>query len=516
MLELLTNREMAEADRLAIASGIPGQVLMEKAGTAVADAVVACCRPGGKIGVVAGPGNNGGDGFVAARHLAEAGFHVTVFLVGNREAIKGDALTAASRWTGTVNAAIELDGCDLVVDALFGAGLDRPVTGAAREAIERINGCGRPVIAVDLPSGINGTTGAVMGIAVRAARTVTFFRKKPGHLLFPGRAVCGRIEVVDIGIPARVIDTVRPLAYENDPQLWIVRFPIPQTDGHKYSRGHAVVVSGSLAHTGAARLAAMAALRGGAGLVTLASPQDALAVNAAASLAVMVRPVDGANALSAMLADPRFNAVAIGPGAGVGAQTHEMAIAALAGQRAVVLDADALTSFAADPGPLFSALGANRNAVLTPHAGEFQRLFGSTLAENAAAAASKLEAARSAARISGAVIVYKGPDTVIAAPDGRGIISANAPPWLATAGTGDVLAGLITGLMAQHMAAFEAAAAAVWIHGEAATAAGPGMISEDLAAQFAVVYRRLFSAKRGVTSSRRVGTEQIPSIEQEN
>jgi hydroxyethylthiazole kinase-like uncharacterized protein yjeF len=356
-----------------------------------------------------------------------------------------------------------------------------------------MNAAGVPIVSVDLPSGISGTTGAVMGDAVNASCTVTFFRKKPGHLLLPGRDRCGPVEVAQIGIAAAVLANIRPKTWENGPALWGGRFPVPAASGHKYSRGHAVVVSGSQSHTGAARLAAMAALRGGAGLVTLASPRDALDINAAASLAVMVRPVDTAAELGTMLSDQRFNAVAIGPGAGVGDHTREMALTALAGPRGVVLDADALTSFADHAEDLFAALGRSGNAVLTPHSGEFHRLFGKALETNPDAAASKLDAARAAAAMAGAVVVYKGADTVIAAPDGRAAINANAPPWLATAGTGDVLAGLVIGLLAQGMPSFEAAAAAAWIHGEAATAAGPGMISEDLALRFGEVYGRLFA-----------------------
>jgi hydroxyethylthiazole kinase-like uncharacterized protein yjeF len=494
MLELLTNAEMSEADRRTIASGISGQTLMEKAGAAVADAVMARHPRGSRVAVVAGAGNNGGDGFVAARHLRQAGYRLTVHLIGRPEAIKGDAAEAARQWQEPLATGVaDLKGADVIIDALFGAGLDRPVAGEALAAIAAMNGAGAPVIAVDLPSGVNGTTGAVLGGAVNASRTVTFFRKKPGHLLLPGRSHCGTVEVAQIGIPADVLAIIRPAAFENGPALWGDKFPIPTAQGHKYSRGHAVVVSGGRAHTGAARLAATAALRGGAGLVTLATPREALDINAAASLAVMVRPIDAAAEFDAMLADPRFNAVAIGPGAGVGEHTREMALTALAGPCRVVLDADALTSFAGQTEELFAALAKNRNAVLTPHSGEFRRLFDKSLESDPAAAASKLAAARAAASIAGAVVVYKGADTVIAAPDGRAAINANAPPWLATAGTGDVLAGLIAGLLAQGMPSFEAAAAAVWIHGEAAAAAGPGMISEDLAPRFGEVYRRLFA-----------------------
>jgi ADP-dependent NAD(P)H-hydrate dehydratase / NAD(P)H-hydrate epimerase len=497
MLELLTNAEMSEADRRTIASGISGQTLMENAGAAVAAAVMARHPRGNRVAVVAGAGNNGGDGFVAARHLRQAGYRVTVHLIGRAEAIKGDAAEAARQWQEPPAGLSDLKGADVIIDALFGAGLDRPVAGEALAAITAMNGAGVPVIAVDLPSGINGTTGAVLGGAVKASRTVTFFRKKPGHLLLPGRSHCGPVEVAQIGIPADVLAVIRPAACENGPALWRDKFPVPTAQGHKYSRGHAVVVSGGPAHTGAARLAAMAALRGGAGLVTLATPREALDINAAASLAVMVRPIDAAVEFEAMLADPRFNAVAIGPGAGVGEHTREMALTALAGPRSVVLDADALTSFAAQADALFAALGKNRNAVLTPHSGEFHRLFDKSLENSPDASVSKLAVARAAAAVAGAVVVYKGADTVIAAPDGRAAINANGPPWLATAGTGDVLAGLITGLVAQGMPTFEAASAAVWIHGEAATAAGPGMISEDLAPRFGEVYRRLYAEVSG-------------------
>ena len=487
MIELLTNVEMAEADRRTVASGTPGADLMEKAGAAVARAVLRRHPPGSKVAVVTGPGNNGGDGFVAARHLAAAGMRVRVCLIGARDRLKGDAAWAAAGWKGEVAASPDPSGAAVIIDALFGAGLDRPITGAALAAVEAMNNAGCPIVAVDLASGINGTTGAVMGAAVKASESITFFRKKPGHLLLPGRIYCGPVRVAQIGIKASVLAAIDPTTFENSPALWRGLFPVPDIAGHKYGRGHAVVVSGGASHTGAARLAAMAALRAGAGLVTIASPRDALIVNATAELAVMVRPVDDAPELEMLLADRRFNAVAIGPGAGVGAATRELVLAVLSGERAAVIDADGLTSFAQDGvgDALFTALAANGRAVLTPHAGEFHRLFGDALDTTSAA---KTELARAAARKSGAVVVFKGPDTVIAAPDGRAAINVNAPPWLATAGTGDVLAGLIAGLLAQGMRLFEAACAAVWIHGEAAGVAGPGMISEDLAPLVPRVY----------------------------
>ena len=492
MIELLTPGEMSACDRRTIAGGVPGIVLMEKAGRAVADAVAR--HPlGTRVVAVCGPGNNGGDGFIAARVLAERGYPVRVLLRGDAAALRADAAEAAQRWGRPIEAAEPeaLANAGVIIDALFGAGLNRAVDGVARALIEAMNASGAPVIAVDLPSGINGASGAVMGVAVAATESITFFRRKPGHVLLPGRLHAGTVRVADIGIPDSVLEQVRCRTFANSPELWGRAFPVPRLDGHKYARGHAVVVSGDISFTGAARLAARAALRAGAGLVTLASPRAALAVNAAASLAVMVRAVDGAGELAALLTDNRLNAIGLGPGLGVGEGTRALVAAALDGARAVVLDADALTSFQDDPDALFRAIAAReRPVVLTPHGGEFARLFGKSSQDTQLS--SKLEKSRAAARTSGAIVLLKGADTVIAAPDGRAAINENAPPWLATAGAGDVLAGIITGLMAQGMPAFEAASAAVWLHGEAATAAGPGMISEDVPEGLRAVYRRLF------------------------
>lgn len=491
MIELLTTAEMAEADRLAIAGGVAGLELMENAGRAVADA--AARMQGRRVVVVAGPGNNGGDGFVAARYLAERGAAARVSVVGDRKRLKGDAALAAQRWTGPTEEAspASLRDSDLIIDALFGAGLDRNVDGLPRAMITAMNASGVPIIAVDLPSGVNGTTGNVMGAAVEATRTVTFFRRKTGHLLMPGRLNCGAIEVADIGIPASVLGTIKPATFVDAPALWRSAFPRMDPRGHKYSRGHAVVVSGGLSTTGAARLAARAALRVGAGLVTIATPREALAVNAAASLAVMVRPVDGAYELTEFLADRRRNAVVLGPGGGIGPAMREQVQAALASEAAVLLDADALTSFADEPTALVSAISkrAGRGVVLTPHEGEFSRLFSKI--NEISKSNSKLEKARLAAGIVGAVVVLKGPDTVIAAPDRRAAIADNGPPTLATAGSGDVLSGLIAGLLAQGMPPFEAASAGVWLHGEAAAEFGAGLIAEDLPEMLPRVYRRL-------------------------
>ena len=467
---LLTCAEMARADAGAIARGIASERLMEAAGAAVAEAVRARFERQ-PVTVLCGPGNNGGDGFVAARLLAEAGWPVELFLLGRIEHLKGDAKLNAERWTGEVKPlhARAADGAKLVIDALFGAGLARPIDGVAAEVITRINGDAIPCVGIDVPSGVHGDTGQVMGIAPRCRLTVTFFRLKPGHLLLPGRALCGETVVADIGIPADVLKKINQGCHGNGPALWRARFPWPRLDGHKYDRGHAIVVGGA-AITGAGRLAARAALRMGAGLVTVASEPSALPIYTADRASFLTAPIGDLAAFEKLLADPRKNAVLLGPGNGADLTTQARARATLSARKHCVLDADAITAFADEPDVLFRAIRAP--CVLTPHEGEFHRIFSVT--------GDKLARTRAAAKTSGAVVLLKGADTVIAAPDGRAAINANAPPILATAGAGDVLSGIILGLLAQGMDAFDAACAAAWLHGEAANAFGPGLIAEDL------------------------------------
>jgi hydroxyethylthiazole kinase-like uncharacterized protein yjeF len=521
--ELLTPAEMAEADRLAIAGGTPGAVLMEAAGRAVADEALKLAGGEGpraaRVAVLCGPGNNGGDGFVAARILAERGCDVSLALLGAREALRGDAAGAARSWTGAV---APLDGfafedADVVIDALFGAGLSRALDGVAAATVARLNrwsqSTDRPVLAVDVPSGLDGATGASNGEVVRAARTVTFFRLKPGHLLLPGRALCGEVVLADIGIPASVLKVVAPRTWANIPAFWGAALPIPSVAGHKYARGHAVVLSGPMPRIGAARLAARAALRAGAGLVTLASPCDALPVHLAALDAVMVDLCDRPADLDRLLLDPRKSVLALGPGLGTDARARafvELALApeSRAGGRSLVLDADALTAFSGDAVGLTQRVrAAAAPVVLTPHEGEFSRLFiniygklnvsdqaleSVSQLEQALASPSKLARARAAARLTGAVVALKGADTVVAHPDGRAVIGCDLPPWLATAGSGDVLGGLIAGLLAQDMPVFEAASAAVWLHGAAARAFGPGLTAEDIAPALPAVFAALW------------------------
>jgi len=480
---LLTAVEMAEADRLTVLAGIPVSRLMENAGRGVAEAVLRRW-PKCRVTVLCGPGNNGGDGFAAARILVDAGWNVRLALLGTLDGLTGAAREHAERWRQDIEPMnpAAIDGAELLVDALFGAGLDRPLTGAAREVLAAAAALKIPMVAVDIPSGVIGDTGENVG-AVQCVLTVTCFRKKPGHLLLPGRELCGDVQVTGIGTPENVLDQLRPNVFQNDPGLWLAELPRPKAGGNKYTRGHALV-SGGYPLTGAARMAARAAARIGAGLTTIAVPESALQVYAAALTSIMVRPLADAADFDGLLADPRITACLIGPGAGVSEATRARTLAILASRRAALLDADALTVFAGDPPALFSRVQGP--CVMTPHAGEFRRIF--------ATAGDKLTRTRRAAVTAGSVIVLKGSDTVIAAPDGRAIIDANAPPTLATAGSGDVLSGMILGLLAQGMDPFLAGAAAVWMHGAAAAEFGPGLLAEDLPDLLPGVTRRLLGA----------------------
>jgi NAD(P)H-hydrate epimerase len=465
--------EMAAIDRDTIVGGVGGTTLMEAAGRAVARAVTGCFAPSPAL-ILCGPGNNGGDGYVCARVLADAGWPARVASLGDPHALRGDAAWARSTWRGAVEpltpATLEAPG--IVVDALFGAGLARDLDGVARQVVERLDAERRTVVAVDIPSGIDGADGRVRGAAPHAGLTVTFCRAKPGHLLLPGRLHVGELSVADIGIPDAVVARHDIGLRINAPGRWLGRMPTRTPDAHKYRYGHAVVVGGPGHASGAARLAAGAALRIGAGLVSVACEAEASPAYAARLTAVMVKPFATAHGLRRWLADERLNAWLIGPGIGIGPTTRARVAAILGERRSTVLDADALTSFAGRPAELLDML--HPACVLTPHDGEYARLFGHQ--------GDRLRRARAAAAECGAVVLLKGADTVVAAPDGRAAIQPQAPPWLATAGTGDVLAGLVLGLLAQGMPPFDAASAAVWLHAAAAARHGPTMIAEDIAA----------------------------------
>jgi hydroxyethylthiazole kinase-like uncharacterized protein yjeF len=469
-LELLTPAEMALADRLAG----NGTALMQAAGRAVARAALRRFRPVRTL-VLAGPGNNGGDGYVAARLLEQAGWPVAVAALAPPRA-GSDAALAAAAWRGPMLpfAPAAAARAGLVVDALFGAGLARALAPGVEEVLRAVRA---PLLAVDVPSGLDGTTGQVLGFAPQAAATVTFFRLKPGHLLQPGRGLCGELVLADIGLPARVLERVAPRCWHNLPGLWAL--PEFGAESHKYSRGHLTILGGA-EMTGAARLAAMAARRGGAGLVTVVAPD---AVSAAVCRGGEPGTIVLQDSVADLLTDARRKVWLVGPGQHPDVATRALLRHLIDAGRQVVADAGALVDAAAVRGA----------AVLTPHAGEFARVFGPIGADKPAAA-------RAAAAASGAVVLLKGSDTVIAAPDGRVAINAHAPPWLGTGGTGDVLAGLIGALLAQGMAPFEAAAAAAWLHGEAGFRAGAGMIAEDLITQLPGA---MAATKQGLTKRHR-------------
>ncbi len=502
-LLLLTAAQMRAAEAEAMASGLPGRLLMERAGRMAArDAIDMLRRSNGRrVAILCGPGNNGGDGLVVARVLATRGVEVALAAPYGLDVLKGDAAWAAQSWAGPVLPLADLDlpQADLVIDALFGTGLSRDLDGIGLAAVKRVNAASRPVLALDLPSGIDSDTGSVRGAAINATRTIAFAALKPGHLLYPGRAHAGTFVRADIGIgrqTAACRNRHLRLFGPNDPALWAGDIPRPLQHGHKFDRGHALVLSGGGLTTGAARLCARGALRIGVGLVTVAAPEPVLAIHAARLDAIMVRRCNDSGDLASLLDDRRITAVALGPGGGAGDSLAAAARVAIASRRGCVLDADALTSFAGRSEDLAAAIKAagNQQVVLTPHEGEFARLFGNAAAIDPTG--DKVERARAAACLTGAVVVLKGADTLIAASDGDAIINANGTPYLATAGSGDVLAGFITGLMAQGMPAFTAAAAGVWLHGAAGAAFGPGLVADDLPELLPAVLAGLLNRSR--------------------
>lgn len=503
--ELLISAEMSEADRLTIAAGpADGIGLMRRAGEAVAAEILKRYPAATHVHVLCGPCNNGGDGYVVARILADSGVSTTIWASGAPRPESDAALAAAEcPIKPRPLSGFDAEAGSIVVDALYGAGLSKSLSGDAAKAVDTVTALRLPVVAVDLPSGVSGTSGEILGRAFRAEVTVTFARKKPGHLLLPGRGQCGEIVLADIGIGDGIIAQLAVSTFENVPDLWLREFPMPAVDAHKYKRGHVGVFSGGPSATGAARLSALAAARSGAGAVTVLSPANAMQVNATHLTSIMLRRTDDVEDIKAFVGERRPSAFVLGPGFGVGEGTQAFALALLgsrrpqdasAGVEGLVFDADAITSFREAPDVLFQA-ARQPNAptlVMTPHDGEFGRLFPDIAGDKTL---SKLDKARAAAAGANAVIVYKGADTVIAAPDGKAAINSNGAPWLATAGSGDVLSGIIAGLLAQGMPAFEAACAAVWLHAEAGSRFGPGLIAEDLPLALVPVLRELFDAR---------------------
>ena len=478
---LFTCAEMAAADKYTIEHGTAGITLMERAGRGVAEVAERIWYDAGSAGtilVLCGPGNNGGDGYVAARRLAMQGIDVRVAQLGNADKLSGDAAVARDKWPGEIEKInkISLRNVSLMIDALFGAGLNKAIEGAAASVIKEINASSALVVSVDVPSGLSGDNGTVDGAVIEADHTVTFERKKPGHLLYPGRKLSGQVHLVDIGINPACHERLKAKTFENMPSLWGHMLPTERAAQHKYNRGHVMVLGSRAPMLGACRLTALAALRTGSGLVTLMAQKGTYDIQAAALDDILVVNMAKKNSFVSRLKDDRLTAVAIGPGAGVGIETRNLVLKTLETERETVLDADALTSFVDQPAILFKAITGP--TVLTPHTGEFHKLF-----PDLDYGRDKLAAARTAAKRSGAVIILKGPDTVIASPSGMAAINCNAPPHLSVGGTGDILTGMVASLMGQGMAAFDSACAAVWLHAKAAQSYSRGMIASDLLAE---------------------------------
>jgi hydroxyethylthiazole kinase-like uncharacterized protein yjeF len=476
---VLTPDEMARADALAIRGGFCCAQLMQNAGQPVKSVILAHYPSIRRAIVLCGPGNNGGDGYVAARLLAALGIETVVFR--SRAPKPGtDAKAAAIAWNGPVApiSQLNLEEGDVVIDALYGAGFSGALRGEDAKAAEMVRSVGAPVVAIDLPSGVSGLTGKSEGASFEAAHTVTFFRKKPGHLLLPGRGLCGRLHVADIGINNAALAEIAPALWENGPRVFSDLLPKLDPTTHKYTRGHTGIFSGGAASTGAARLAAMAAARAGAGAVTMFAPSEAFSAHAGHLTSVMLKTADNAQDVADQLSDPRLSSLVIGPAFGRYEWLREVVGLVLESgfERGIVLDADVFSAFADCAEMLFEMVKASAaHVVMTPHEGEFQRLFPRIFTSGLG----KHDKTREAAKRSGAVVLYKGADTVVASPDGRAAINTNGGPELATAGSGDVLAGIIGGLLAQGMPAFEAACAGAWMHGEAGRAAGRNAIAED-------------------------------------
>lgn len=485
--QLLTAETMKNADAETIARGTSGVTLMEQAGNAVTQLITEHNKPKPTL-VVCGPGNNGGDGWVVARRLSEKKWPVKILSLVPVKQLSGDAAHVAHHWDGPVHNHWDkslLEGTELIIDAIFGIGLNKPVDENTAEIICALNEHPAPIVSIDIPSGIHADTGEVLGTACNAVLTVTFSCKKPGHILLPGKSHCRLIAVTDIGIPVDVINHAACPYFENIPDLWTEHLPQKRLRKHKYDYGHVMVLGGPMHSTGASRMSATSALRTGAGLVSIVCPEEAVAIYASHLTSVMLSPckLEDNKAFAAAIEGKYKHVIVMGPGAGITESTKQAVLTALSMQKKCIIDADALTCFKDNPQTLFDAIDSE--VILTPHEGEFSRLFPDITG-------SKLERARDAAKQSGATVLLKGNDTAIASPDGRVALNSNAPAFLGTAGSGDVLSGIIAGIFSQHVPAFESACIGTWIHSETASKAGRGLMAEDLPAHIPEVLAKLY------------------------
>ncbi len=474
-----------QADRAAIDRGRLGVDLMEAAGSGIAEQIFSEFSPC-PVQVFCGPGANGGDGYVVARHLYEAGW--PVFLTVCAKTVPA---TDADKMEQALPSGVSITGTEiscnigLIVDCIFGAGLKRPISGELAELVNHINAHPAKVVSADLPSGIFGDNGKVSPPAIKADMTVTFECLKPAHVLEPARSQCGKIKVIAIGFPDGLLDNFDPVAIVNQRNLWPEIPKAPEAVTHKHSRGRLLVMCGGALHTGAARLAARAGLRIGAGWVTLAGSKKSMQVCAAHETSVVLLARDRGEPVSSLLQAQNPDCIIIGPAGGVGKDMRRDVLELLAHNKPTVLDADALSSFADDPDTLFDA--CHSNTVLLPHEGEFARLFGQLGSEFG----NKIERVQAAARLAGCTLLLKGADSVMATASGRIVVNTHTSGWLASLGSGDVLAGMVAGLMAQGHRGFEALCAAVWMHGELGRRLGPGLIAEDLPKAIPLILRDL-------------------------
>lgn len=484
MFEILTAEQMKKADLEAIAGGIPAIQLIDTAARGLADIIGKNYEPRPVL-FLNGPGNNGADGWIAAQYLKDAGWDVRVACTVKKSELKHDAKQAAEKWDGeaeALNSNLSLKGNPLIVDCIYGTGYSGTLPPEIVTLFDKIRQRKLGVVAADVPSGMNATTGASSPGTLKADLTVAFCRKKIAHVTMPGKELCGKVRVAPVQIPDTTIAAQGSTVFENNPGLWLKDFPIPGPATHKYDRGHAVIYGGD--KTGAAKLAAAGAQRAGAGLVSIATRAETKATFDNFRASIMTQQWDTSEDFKSILRDERKNVVLLGPGAGDPARLRESVETTLAFNKAAVLDADVFTVFKDNARDLFTQLSPDKH-VLTPHEGEFARIFGEM-------EGSKLERAWKAAKIANAVVVLKGSDTIIAAPDGTAVINTNAPSTLATAGSGDVLAGLITGLMAQGMTPFMAASAGVWLQAETARNFGLGLTAEDIIHHIPQTLNRVF------------------------
>jgi ADP-dependent NAD(P)H-hydrate dehydratase / NAD(P)H-hydrate epimerase len=486
--EILNNQQMAEADSLVIESGVSGFDLMKRAGEGVAD-FIHIYYPGRNVLVLCGSGNNGGDGFIAAKKLQNGGHNVRLACLAPKDKLKNDALRAAQQWDGEIFPFenLTIDSGELIVDAVFGTGLVRDFIPPVKEIFEQIKNLNSDVVAVDIPSGVNGSTGESLSLTPHARHTITFCRRKIGHVLLPGREFSGTVHVVDIGIPDEVVEQVGSTATENRPHLWRSSLRRKTASCHKYDYGHAILYGGPRM-TGAACMSAYAALRTGAGVCTIVANPDTADIYRHYMPNIMYEPIEALKDFDTHLADGRRNAVLMGPGAG---QENRADLKRLIESvckrrdRKIVLDADALTVFADNPEVLYRMLRNRENVVLTPHEGEFAKIFPGIQG-------TKIERAEQASVLTNATIVLKGFESVIAAPGRKSVVNTYSSPYLATAGSGDVLAGIIVGFIAQNVPVFESSCAAVWLHSEAARAFGPGLVATDIIELIPAIIGKLF------------------------